>query len=114
MTKKYQILPSNVFVERLGLGEQVYDILHERLSDYQIGQNVEGVIPGGEPENIYTTGKSFLNVRSQAMYRTAQWIKSGQTRLIKDSFIDLVHIKYKIHADQKVGVQSRQEMMKEG
>ncbi len=114
LTKKYHILPSNVFVERLGLGEQVYDMLHDRLSDYEIGQNVAGVIPGAEPEDIYATGKSFLNIRSQAMYRVAQWIKNGQTRLEKNSFIDLVHMKYKIHDDQKVGVQTRQEMMKEG
>lgn len=113
--KKYTINASNVFIETLGSGQEVYEIVKNQLdfNDY-VGQRVCAVRPGDEPEATHYDGKDYLNRRSQSYWRLKNWIERNPVELEANVFNQLAQIRYKIHADKKIGVKTRDEMMHDG
>ena len=114
--KKYHVKPSNVFIESLGSGEEVYKILSKYLDNhiYALPQRVVAVQPGAEPELTYYDKGSYMNLRSQSYWRLKSWAEKNLVQLENNAFNQLSEVKYKLHSDKKIGVKTRDEMMHDG
>src|SRR3989338_6930381 len=116
LVKRFNIKPSNIFVETFGLGEEVYELLRNQLDNHNwyIAQKVVAVKPGSDPEFPESDGKNFINLRSQSCWRLKNWVEKNLVLLENNAFNQLSQVQYKVHGDKKIGVKTRDEMMHDG
>ena len=102
--KEYNINPENVFGDVVGIGKGVYDRLIEQMN------GINGVNVGEKPENE----EDFINLRAQAYWRMADWIKQGAKLVNHSSWNELLSIKYKIQSDRRMKIISKEDLLKQG
>lgn len=99
------VSPRNIFVDEIGVGKGVSDRLKEEL-----GLEVAGVNVGDRP----ATSDDFMNLRAQAYWDAAEWIKGGGKLKRHPGWEELLHMRYKVQSDKKIKMISKDELLKRG
>lgn len=108
--RKYKVKPKNIFIDNVGVGHGLWNILKK-----EIGEEVVGVNAGekAEPDPDYE-GIEFSNLRAQMYWRCSEWVQRGG-KLKKDKgWEEFQDVPYKIEQGKKIKIKSKQELAKEG
>lgn len=100
-------LVSNVVVDMIGVGKGVYDRLRE-IEEWR--QKVVGINNGEKPEH----DEDFINKRAQSYWRLGEAVKSGFKLVRRQSWEELLTIKWKVQSDKRIKIKGKDEMLKEG
>jgi len=108
--RKYKIRPNDIFVDSVGLGKGVYDILN---------RNMPGVygVNGGEKPTTKENESRFVNQRAEFYWALKMWISNGGKLLKDDDWFELLRIKYRTKLEGTRGkmiIISKEEMAREG
>ena len=106
-TYKIPFDDKHILLDKGGIGIGVCDRLNEMFT------GTFGINFGGKPEEDQNA-MLFINRRAQMYWRTAEWIRRGGKLSPKNSFNDLIDIKYKVQSDKKIKIKSKAEMIQEG
>lgn len=106
LAEENEVLPSNIFLDVVGIGKGVYDRLSEHFGD---NDKVSAVNFGEKAEE-----ENFLNLRAFCYWQLGEWIKQGAKLKRHKSWEELLDIKYKVQSDKKIKIKPKEEMLKEG
>ena len=105
-----KIPSSDTFVDSVGVGKGVYDILNREKP------GVYGINGGAKPTTEIEE-KKFVNLRAELYWKARQWIKGGGKLERDEDWFQLARVKYRTKLEGTKGkmiIMSKEEMMKEG
>ena len=103
LMEDYNVHPTRVFIDKVGIGKGVYDRLREQ------GKPVVGVIAGEKAQ----IDNEFVNKKAEINWRMKEWLRTADLEKHK-GWYDLLDVKYKIQSDKKIKIKTKQEMIKDG
>jgi hypothetical protein len=108
--RKYLIRPEDIFIDSIGIGKGLYDILSRNIP------GVYGINVGSEPTDIQEKEK-FVNLRAELYWKLRDWILQGGKLEKDDDWNQLLKIKYKVKLEGtkgKMQIISKEELAKQG
>lgn len=100
----YQVKPSRVFIDKVGVGKGVVDKLRANSPHYV------GISGADKPVD-----ERFANLRAEMYWRLRQWLLSGGTLEADEGWLQLARVKYRVQdGTGKLIIMSKQEMLREG
>lgn len=100
----YNISPSNISVDDVGVGGGITDRLAE------LGIVVNAVKEGAKAQE----SDKFKNMRAEMFWRGAEWVKNGGQLIEDDGFIQLSLINYKEDSDSRLKIEPKADLVKRG
>ena len=107
---KFNIHPSNIFVDMVGIGRGCYDLLNREIP------GVWGINGGSEPTSIYEKEK-YTNLRAELFWRTREWILKGGKLERNEDWFQLCQVKYRVKLEGtrgKLQIISKEELAGDG
>jgi hypothetical protein len=108
--RKYLIRPEDIFIDRIGVGKGIYDILNREIP------GIYGINAGEQPTTDMDKEK-FVNLRAELYWKLRDWIMGGGKLKRDDDWYQLLKIKYRVRLEGRKGkmqIISKEELAKEG
>jgi hypothetical protein len=108
--RQQQIGTDDVFVDAVGIGKGVYDILNKEIP------GIYGINAGAKPTNEIEQNK-FTNLRAEMYWKMRDWIVNGGKLEKSEDWHQLLKIRYKSKLEGRRGkmqIISKEELAAEG
>lgn len=103
LAKEEFIRPENIYLDKIGIGQGVFDRLKEQ------GWDVNGINVGMSADD----NEHYFNQRAELAGKVKEWLKTGQ--LTKDDdFYEISNVKYKFTSKGQIQMESKQDMKGRG
>jgi len=107
---RYDIHPSDVGIDSVGMGKGVYDIVNRECP------GVWGINGAADPTTPQDKEK-FVNLRAELFWKAREWILAGGKLERNDAWYELTKIKYRVKLEGtkgKMQIISKEEILKDG